>query len=81
MMFSEVGSFDAKTKLPELLRAVQEGQRFTITLRGKPIADLVPSGSSKSELAHTEIAAMQSFSKVRGIEAEELADWIAEGRR
>lgn len=81
MMFSVVGAFDAKTKLPELLRAVQQGQRFTITLRGRPIADLVPSGRFKSELGHTEVAAMQSFSKVRGIDAEELANWVAEGRR
>ncbi|MBV9018452.1 MAG: type II toxin-antitoxin system prevent-host-death family antitoxin [Alphaproteobacteria bacterium] len=41
-MSSEIGAYDAKTKLPELLREVQNGKRFTITHRGKPVADLVP---------------------------------------
>ena len=38
----EVGSYEAKTKLPELLRGVQSGKRYTITLRGEAVADLVP---------------------------------------
>ncbi len=42
-MFEEIGSYDAKTKLPEILRRVESGETFTITNRGKPIADLVPS--------------------------------------
>jgi len=37
----EIGAYEAKTKLPELLRQVQAGKRFTITNRRKPIADLV----------------------------------------
>jgi antitoxin (DNA-binding transcriptional repressor) of toxin-antitoxin stability system len=40
-----VGSYQAKTKLPELLRQVQMGKSFTITNRGDAIADLVPSVS------------------------------------
>jgi prevent-host-death family protein len=39
----EIGAYEAKTKLPELLRQVQAGKRFTITNRGKAIADLIPS--------------------------------------
>ena len=42
-MNEEIGSYDAKTKLPEILRRVEAGETFTITNRGKPIADLVPS--------------------------------------
>lgn len=34
----EVGSYKAKTKLPELLRGVQGGNRYTITLRGGVVA-------------------------------------------
>ena len=37
-----VGAYEAKTKLPELLRGVQAGERYTITHRGEPIAELVP---------------------------------------
>ena len=41
-MAIEIGSYLAKTKLPELLRGVQAGNRYTITIRGQAIADLVP---------------------------------------
>ena len=43
----EIGAYEAKTKLPELLRQVQAGKQFTITNRGKPIADLVPSQADR----------------------------------
>jgi len=46
-MLEKIGSYDAKTKLPEILRRVEMGEAFTITNRGKPIADLIPSRSSK----------------------------------
>ena len=42
-MNNEIGSYDAKTKLPEILRRVQSGETFTITNRGKAIAELRPS--------------------------------------
>jgi len=45
-MFKEVGSYGAKTKLPEILRRVESGESFTITNRGKPTADLIPSRTS-----------------------------------
>ena len=38
----KVGSYEAKTKLPELLRGVQAGNHCTITLRGEAVAELVP---------------------------------------
>ena len=40
----EIGSYEAKTKLPELLRGVQAGNHYTITSRGKPVASLGPAG-------------------------------------
>ncbi len=45
-MLEEIGSYEAKTKLPEILRRVEAGETFTITNRGKPIADVIPSRSS-----------------------------------
>ncbi len=47
----EIGSYEAKTKLPELLRSIQAGNRYTITLRGEPVADLVPAEGSKGAQA------------------------------
>ena len=43
----EIGSYEAKTKLPELLRGIQAGNRYTITLRGEPVADLIPAEGNK----------------------------------
>jgi prevent-host-death family protein len=53
-MAEEIGSYDAKTKLPEILRRVARGEAFTITNRGKPVADLIPSrlgGQQKTQVA------------------------------
>ncbi len=44
-MLEEIGSYDAKTKLPQILRRVEAGEAFTITNRGKPVADIIPSRS------------------------------------
>lgn len=36
-----IGSYEAKTRLPQLLREVERGESFTITRRGVPIAKIV----------------------------------------
>lgn len=37
----EIGAFEAKNKLSELLTQVEQGEEITITRRGRPIAKLV----------------------------------------
>ncbi|WP_257293764.1 type II toxin-antitoxin system Phd/YefM family antitoxin [Endozoicomonas sp. YOMI1] len=54
-MLEEIGSYDAKTKLPEILRRVEAGESFTITNRGKPIADLIPSKAKSRSKAQSAI--------------------------
>jgi prevent-host-death family protein len=39
---SEVGAYEAKTHLPQLLERVAKGERFVITKHGRPVAELVP---------------------------------------
>jgi prevent-host-death family protein len=46
-MKTEVGSYEAKSTLPKLLRQVRQGRSFTITNRGEAVADLVPSASAR----------------------------------
>lgn len=46
-----VGSFEAKTKLAELLDRVESGETVTITRHGKPVAKLVPAGVDSEERA------------------------------
>lgn len=80
-MYPEIGSYDAKTRLPELLREIAEGHAYTITLRGHPIADLIPSASAARADAAAAVEAMRSMPKIRIPKGETLKGWIAEGRR
>ncbi len=76
----EIGSYEAKTRLPELLRQVKSGKSFTITNRGEAVADLVPSAGAK---AKDKVAAAERLKKfmwadpVRGVNIKVL---IEEGR-
>jgi prevent-host-death family protein len=80
MAYREIGAFDAKTRLSELLRQVERGERFTITHRGRAIADLVPSAGGAPDAAAA-VAAMLTFEGVPGVADEDVADWIADGRQ
>ena len=81
MMYPEIGSYDAKTKLPELLREVQAGRRFTITLRGKPVADLVPVGRAEQGDAREAIAVLRALPRIKGVAPADLKHWVNEGRQ
>ncbi len=80
-MYTEIGSFDAKAQLSKLLREVQQGQCFTITLRGHPIADLIPSEHAALHNPHAAIEAMRNIDKISNVIGTEIEDWIEEGRR
>ena len=80
-MYTEIGAFDAKARLSELLREVKRGQRYTITLRGIPVADLIPSKRTISHGNQMAIKRMHTIKKVHGVSDEMLQEWIAEGRR
>ena len=54
-MSKQIGSYDAKTKLPEILRKVEAGEVFTITNRGKAIADLIPSRANSQQKTQSAI--------------------------
>lgn len=75
-----IGSYEAKTKLPELLRQVRAGKRFTITSRGEAVADLVPSAGAKRKGKAAAVEKIKAFmleNPVRGVNIKEL---IEEGR-
>jgi prevent-host-death family protein len=77
----EIGAYEAKTKLPELLRQVKAGKRFTITNRGKAIADLVPSESTRPKDKSAAVEKFKAFLRKNpargGVNVREL---IEEGR-
>jgi len=78
-MPEEIGSYDAKTKLPEILRRVERGEAFTITNRGKPIADLIPSRIGHQQ--KTEIAINNILKAKKHKVSDEVLDHLKESGR
>jgi prevent-host-death family protein len=45
----EIGVRELKMSLSETLRAVGRGQQVRVTVRGRPVADIVPAGASMED--------------------------------
>ena len=78
---SVIGAFEAKTHLPQLLRRVQEGERFVITKHHRPVAELIPfrqRDTVKIRAAIDRLAAFQKTHSLRGLPVRQL---IEDGRR
>ena len=56
-----IGSSETKTHLADLLRQVRAGKGFTITQRGEPVADLLPTGSGVRRARVQAAARMRQF--------------------
>jgi prevent-host-death family protein len=76
----EMGSYEAKTRLPELLRRASQGESFTITVHGKAVADIVPSGHIHRERAATAIASLLARRKATVSDAD-LEAFRSAGRK
>jgi prevent-host-death family protein len=79
-VYTEIGVFDAKTKLSEILRKVGQGERFTITLRGRAVADVVPSQLKDRRHAAEAVERLLAMPRIEGISPETVKEWIEEGR-
>lgn len=80
----EIGAYAAKTHLPRLLREVAAGQSFTITVRGKPVAELKPKSETGSASRNVEfVRKMLEFMDRPDrpvISSEQFKSMIDEGR-
>ena len=76
----EIGSYEAKTKLPELLRLVKAGNSFTITNRGVAIADLVPSAAKRGANKIAAVAQIKVFMRTDPIRNVDIKALIEDGR-
>ena len=77
-----IGSYEAKTRLPELLRSVERGQSFTITRRGVPIARIVGVEESfKVETGRVVERMKEARGRRRSVPVGELLAARDEGRR
>ena len=54
----EIGVRELKASLSETLRAVGGGEQVRVTLRGRPIADIVPAGAAAGDDRLRQLVAM-----------------------
>ena len=76
----EIGSYEAKTHLPALLREVAQGQKISITNKGRPVAMLVPAEKEKPSPGQV-IAQIKSLRKGITLGNSDLKTLIEEGRQ
>ena len=77
----QIGAFEAKTRLSELLDRVERGQEVIIARRGRPVARLVPAAADASQRAAEAVRRLLELrrgTRLGGIDWRELRD---EGRR
>jgi prevent-host-death family protein len=79
----EIGAFDAKNKLGQLLDRVEQGEEVTITRHGRAVARLVPAQrvTSRSD-AQAAVERMRRRAEELGspFDWEEWKAWRDEGR-
>ena len=79
---TDIGAFEAKNRLGQLLDRVERGETIVITRRGKPVARLAPIGESPDRAA-ARAAAARLLESRKGVRLGGLSirDLIDEGRR
>ena len=79
---AEIGAYEAKTRLAELLARVEKGERIVITRHGRPVAQLIPVPGAPDRTVDEAIAAIRTFRTERSLgPALAVRELIQEGRR
>ena len=77
----EVGAFEAKNKLGQLLDQVEHGEEIIITRRGRAVARLVPTEPGfDRDKARRAVAGILDLSKGAALGGLKIKDLINEGR-
>jgi prevent-host-death family protein len=76
----EVGTFEAKNKLSELLDQVEHGAEIVITRRGKAVAKLPAVPGFDRERAKRAAAGLREASKGVRLRGLKIKDLVNEGR-
>jgi prevent-host-death family protein len=76
-----IGSYEAKTHLPRLLKKVQDGQSITITKHGSPIAMLVPYKKTDPDKIKAVIEEMKRERKKHKLGEISIRQLVEEGRK
>ncbi len=78
----EIGAFEAKNRLGQLLDSVEQGEEVVITRHGKPVARLVPPKAAFNRAEAREAAQkIREMSKGVTLGGIPIRDLINEGRR
>lgn len=80
----QIGMFNAKTHFSEIVdRVVREGRPVTITRRGVPMVDIVPSQERRKTMSRDK--ALRELERLRDevpkLSDAEIAELVSEGRR
>jgi prevent-host-death family protein len=77
----EVGAFEAKTHLSNLLDQVERGETVVITRHGKPVARLVPMTGSSMDDRRRAIAQLKELRKGQTLGGLAVRELVDHGRR
>ena len=77
----EIGAFEAKTQLSQLLQRVQAGERFVITRHNRPVAELVPFQPNNADKVRNAIVGLKAFQEGHSLGGLSVREMIEEGRR
>lgn len=81
---TKVGIFEAKTRLSEIVRRAEMGERVTITVRGRPVAEVGPvQQTQRIPTGEEREAAFQRLMNpsIKGVDSDTVLEWIREGRK
>ncbi len=74
-----IGAFEAKNRLSELLQQVEAGESFVITKHGRPVASLTPISPNKPvQDTISQLLSLRKNMRLNGLSIQELRE---EGRR
>lgn len=78
----EIGVHEAKTHLSSLLKRIENGERFSITNKGKVVAVMLPPDEIELEHTHEAYSRLLDLLKKYPVgTVQEVTDWKNEGRR
>jgi prevent-host-death family protein len=76
----QVGAYEAKTRLSQLLDRVAKGEEITITKHGVPVAVLAPVRRRSKKDIQAAIAAIEAFGSRHRLDGLSIRELIEEGR-
>ena len=77
---AQIGAYEARTHLAELLDRVERGERIVITRHGVPVAVLQPPEPGPRLAVAEAVTALRGFRAGRRAGGDEIRQWISEGR-